>query len=371
MDIKKRSTVIEINGVTYDARTGKVLSKKTAPSASPTPRATATAPKHSVALKKTLTQVPKSVAPAKKTLTRTPTTAQHITPRQAQKPQTLMRRVVSKPVVQKSPIKKAHAPLQRTVSGIQVAPKMSAQTIHADRAKHAQLIQKSPAVKKYAAAPILPKPKPVLAAQQKQQAAVTQPASPNTSNTNAKEQLFAKAIESATSHKAEQKTIKKTKVLKARFKKQKSVFLVAATASVLAIVGSFIALSNMSSIELKVASMRAGISANLPSYTPAGYQKDSVAHQPGRVTVSFTSGGNAQQSYEVTQESSRWDSAALEDNIASTSGTDSFRTVQQNGVTIYLYGNANAAWVSGGMLHEITGSANLSSDELVRIAMSV
>lgn len=370
MDIKKRSTVIEINGIIYDARTGKVLSKQSTGIKKQSPAQTP----HSVALKKTLAQAQKTntppVKPAPKTLTRTPSTAQHISPRKAQKPQTLMRRVVSKPVTQKSPIKKAQAPLQRTMSGIQVAPKLSAQAVHASRAKHAQLIQKSPAVKKYAAAPVLNTSQPAHITPQKPQAQIAQVV-PNTSNTNAKEQLFAKAIESATSHKAEQKVPKKAKTFKARFKKQKSVFMVAATASVLAIVGSFIALSNMSSIELKVASMRAGISANLPSYTPAGYQKDSVAHQPGRVVVGFVAGNNSQQSYEVTQESSQWDSAALEDNIASTSGTDSFRTVQQNGVTIYLYGDANAAWVSGGMLHEITGSANLSSEELVRIATSV
>jgi hypothetical protein len=52
--------------------------------------------------------------------------------------------------------------------------------------------------------------------------------------------------------------------------------------------------------------------------------------------------------------------------------TDSPTAFLDKGKTIYLYNNgANAAWVNGGVLYQITGNANLSSDQIVSIADSL
>lgn len=106
----------------------------------------------------------------------------------------------------------------------------------------------------------------------------------------------------------------------------------------------------------------------MPSYTPTGYALNGgVSHSGGTISLSFRSGDS---SYTITQQSSNWNSQTLLDNTLALGG--SHETIEKNGQTIYVYDNGTrAAWVNGGVRYDITGNAQLSTDDIVAIATSL
>jgi hypothetical protein len=135
------------------------------------------------------------------------------------------------------------------------------------------------------------------------------------------------------------------------------------------ILSGFITYLNLPNIQLHIASMEAGFHASLPSYKPDGYaMQGGIHHRGGTVTMRFTSGDS---SYQITQQSSNWDSQALLDNTLALN-EQHHQTIQRNGRIIYIYGNgANAAWVTGNVRYDITGNATLNAGELADIAASM
>jgi hypothetical protein len=134
------------------------------------------------------------------------------------------------------------------------------------------------------------------------------------------------------------------------------------------IIGSFVAYLNLPNIELHVASVQAGFQATMPGYKPLGYTlRGGVRQEGGTVSMRFSSGDST---YIVTQQSSDWDSQSLLDNMLALGG--GHQTVQKDGRTIYIYnGGSSAAWVTGDIRYDITGSASLSADDIVHIATSM
>lgn len=120
---------------------------------------------------------------------------------------------------------------------------------------------------------------------------------------------------------------------------------------------------------MRVAAVRAGISANYPQYNPDGYHfSGPITYQPGEVNISFKSNTNP-KGFVIKQKTSTWDSQAVLDNyVAKQTGT--YLTYQERGLTVYSFGN-RAAWVNGGLLYTIDGDAPLSSDQLLHIATSM
>jgi len=134
------------------------------------------------------------------------------------------------------------------------------------------------------------------------------------------------------------------------------------------IIGGFVAYLNVPNIELHVASLQAGFHAQIPGYKPTGYAMDGGVHAKNNtVAMRFTSGDSA---YTVTQQQSDWDSQTLLDNYVAFAG-GAHKTIQSRGRTIYIYNGTNAAWVNGGVRYDISGSASLTSDELVSLATSM
>jgi hypothetical protein len=85
------------------------------------------------------------------------------------------------------------------------------------------------------------------------------------------------------------------------------------------------------------------------------------------VTVIFTS---KIDSFRVVQQNSTWDSVGLRDNFVSTIDPN-FKVVQAGGRIVYLYGQANATWVNGGIWYQITDNADLSTASLLKIVTSL
>lgn len=138
----------------------------------------------------------------------------------------------------------------------------------------------------------------------------------------------------------------------------------------LLLLGGYLTYLSMPNISTRVAAAQAGINASYPSYRPSGYSLSGpVTFQQGAVTMKFAANG-APVSYTFTQSRSGWDSTAVLDNYVMPKVGENFSTTTAGGLTIYTFGR-DAAWVSGGILYTISGNANLSNDQLRRIATSV
>lgn len=183
--------------------------------------------------------------------------------------------------------------------------------------------------------------------------------------------IFTNAINHATSH--EQASPKRAKshhkaARKLRLSK-KSANIGAISLAALILMG-FIAYQNQASIRLRVADSKAGIHASLPSYKPAGFAfSNQIGSSPGQIVLSFHSNSD-DRGFKVTQTASDWNSQTLLDSYV-TSADSNYQQVSQNsGKSIFLYGDANATWVDGGVWYKIEGNSNLSSDQLLKIANS-
>lgn len=149
----------------------------------------------------------------------------------------------------------------------------------------------------------------------------------------------------------------------------RAVSLASSAAALLLLVGYFTYL-NMPNLSVRVAAAQAGIEADYPGYRPSGYSiSGPVAYETGRVQMKFAAnGGN--HSFVLAQERSGWDSeAVLEDYVLPQAGED-YVISREGGLTIYSW-NGNAAWVSGGILYTVNGDAQLSPDQVRRMATSL
>ncbi|HWZ65769.1 MAG TPA: hypothetical protein VNX65_03145 [Patescibacteria group bacterium] len=135
------------------------------------------------------------------------------------------------------------------------------------------------------------------------------------------------------------------------------------------LLGGYLTYMNLPNLSTKVAAARAGIAARFPNYHPDGYSFNGpVSYAPGEVTIAFKSNTNDEK-FDIKQKASNWDSQAVVDNYVSKQSS-TYLTYQERGLTIYSFNN-KAAWVSGGMFYIIDGSAQLSSEQVLRIATSI
>lgn len=127
---------------------------------------------------------------------------------------------------------------------------------------------------------------------------------------------------------------------------------------------------NLPNLSVRVAAAQAGIDASYPSYQPAGFGiRGPVAYDNGEVSINFQSTTNPSR-FTINQSKSNWDSSALLDNRVAPQSGNNYLRYNDNGLTIYVYGH-NAAWVNGGILYTIEGDAELSGDQIRRIATSM
>lgn len=289
---------------------------------------------------------------------------------------TLMRHAVQKPATRDLPTTKRHYPLATKTSGVGISPKLSVNKINSHRAERAERTPKSHHVGKFtptmSSRQIVPQVKPLAVApvpahaQPSHHAAAHATTSQHTKSPQAthreKVDIFEKALAEATSHEQPKHKASRRKTYR------RLVSSVAALGAVL-VIGGFVTYLNRSSVQLQVASVRAGFQASMPNYAPTGYERQAASNEEKQVAISFVSPTNS-RAFTLTQESSDWDSQTLFDSVVSSDDT-SYQTVQNNGRTIYIYGDGNAAWVDGGILYKVTGNAGLSSDQIISLATSM
>ena len=127
---------------------------------------------------------------------------------------------------------------------------------------------------------------------------------------------------------------------------------------------------NMPDISLKVAAMQTGINATYPGYIPRGYAVSSITSESRRISLDFRN-ESENKAFRITEETSSWDSNALLNNYVKETYGENYKTVKEQGLTIYISGS-NAAWVNGGVVYKITTKDdNLTNKQICNIATSL
>lgn len=365
---------IVLNGKHYDAVTGALIKSVNNPS-----HATHTRVSHPVkpAVPKPKVPAAHAVHPTAEKLAKKTSARQHHhvatkvhATRKPQNAKTLMRHAVQKPSHDPKPHVRRTYPLAKQGSGALIKPKISVASVDSVRSRRAQDVHKSKHVARFATAattpvatkvqPLAIKAAPVLrpAVQHKVQHAAHPPKTMH----EKKSAILEQALANATSHE------EKAPAAKRRFKHKRLVSSLAGMAAVLVVVG-FVAYLNKASVELQVASVKAGFQASLPGYTPTGYERKSAQASDGKVAINFTS-PSSNGGFTLTQEASSWDSQTLFDSVVAQDNT-TYQTVQSHGRTIYIYGEDKAAWVDGGILYKVNGNTKLNSDQVISLATSM
>lgn len=302
-----------------------------------------------------------------------------------ERPKTLMRHVVQKPKATMKPAIKTTAPsemmarptsaiakpLEKKLSVTQVNPFRLARSRHVAKSHHIRRFQEPARATAAQAAlaartQVNPSARPnqyatqVIRQNGRGEQAINAAPAPVRQQESAAD-IFEAALAHATSHE------QPAPVRRHSVRRKRLVNVLAGVGAFL-LIGGFIGYLNMTNIELRVASMRAGFHAELPNYQPNGYAlAGGIESSEGRVAMSFRSGDS---SYTVTQEASDWNSSTLLDQTSLEQGKPT-QTIQSKGRTIYIYDDSNATWVNGGVHYRVSGNAALDADELVALATSM
>jgi hypothetical protein len=395
--------VIELNGKKYDALTGALLDITPEPSHSTFVKPLAVhAPSHHGSVDGMMAAKHVAHAAAKPKITKKLPTAAHkaasVTHHQPERSKTLMRHAVKAPVIAPKTSTKTVAPLQKTLPAkLAVKPKLSSDVIDPSRNKRAQTANRSQMVRRFnsttparpghhtapTVAQVQPTAKPIQQlpiihnqpqprvrpnAHDIRRPAATQAAPVRRSMEQQSKALFENALASASSH--EQSAPKESRTKKARrgAKKRSKLLSVAAAVAVFVLLAGFIAYQNRANIELQLASAKAGFHVTTPLYKPSGFALGKLTYSPGTASLAYKNSNN--QSFNVSQKESNWDSQTLLDNYVVVAG-NSYQGFQSNGRTVYVYGDGNATWVNGGIWYQIHADSSLDSDQLVKIAASM
>lgn len=391
----KANNTIHINGKLYDARTGKLLSDTNKPSAKKPPKkpatAAATSPKPAARQGSKFVDGFSRHPLAKAPSIKTPAATKKVVKANNVSSGTKAASTVSA-------VKKTHSPhtinparrgakrsatLHRTaVKAPLLAPetpalskqveRKTAQTSVA-RAQHAKTVQRSSLISRFGS-PQTPIKNTEPATQEstlslKNIAEAAEKARRAHSMHRVKNELIAKTLAEANAQATHRKKV--AKVNRATPKRPRGLQL--ATAGLAALVlAAYVAYLNVPALSMKVASSRAGFAATLPGQAPAGYSlQGPIAYSPGQVIINFGSHTDDRR-FSIQQQPTTWDSEALKNNyVAKVSKTEPI-TYQDSGLTIYLYNEGDAAWVSDGKFYSIkAGNAQLDSRQILAIATSM
>lgn len=341
-----KSTTITINGRLYDAVTGMPVvpaqSKPATPQGSPKQS-------HQLRAFSDIGPRPAQTQPAKPTVARTTHPNAGAIHAKPQKSQTLYRKALKKPAVE---YPAASLSTKQLPARSHLITKFGHSTVHPDLTRKATAIAAPEE-------PITPAQIHPTVAKVMQK---TAPVAPQATGKELKEQLIKERLAEVSDTPAQEPK-------RAWFKSKPRLASVLTATLALLLLGGYLTYMNLPVISMKVAASRAGVAATFPNYRPDGYGLNGpITYSPGEVDINYKSNTN-DSSFRISQKPSNWDSQGLLDNYI-TAQTENYLTFQDHGVTVYTFGN-KAAWVNGGLLYTLDGSASLSSDQVLRLATSM
>jgi hypothetical protein len=376
---------IQINGRTYDSRTGALLSspsKSTGQAGHVLDGVTKKTSTHTVVLNTTKPSIPPkpSVSPTRPVNKKSLDIKPNPKNRTKQRSSTLRRDLVKKPVNTAPHIKangNVHASIEKSATG----RGSLLRRIPNHRLSAAQTTAKSHSVSRFlnhsSTKPKLAELSPVKAPVEPTSVAKSAPKhAPSisalaTSTEATKQEVFSHSIAQATHHSLEK--VKKTPRSffsgnKLRFSAKISGVVAGCFAIVL--IGGFFAYQNIPSVAMRVAASQAGFQGSLPSNTPSGYSfKGPINYEKGRINIVYKSNTDDRQ-FSITQKPSNWNSESLLANHLIANKTR-YQTYHDKGLTVYIYGAENATWVSKGIWYTIEGQGGLSSQQILSVASSL
>lgn len=284
----------------------------------------------------------------------------NLVPHQPARSQTLMRESVTSPAVTMKPAIKRQLPAERHASALHpIGPKPSASRVDPGRLAHANQVSRSQHVKHFnptqhtRTAQSVPAPQAVTTLRRH-----PLPSKPVVEQNE--DDMFELAIAQATSH--EQRAPKQ------RMSWKRKLANTGAVVVALLVIGVFMAYLNLPTLEVNLASEQAGFHVMMPNYKALGFTFESpVKTAGGTVSMNFASGDSA---FTLTQQASDWDNQTLMDTLATQSDTIP-KSIQSDGHTIYMTHTNQATWVDGGIRYNLTGNANLNSQEITAVADSL
>ncbi len=292
---------------------------------------------------------------------------------------TLMRRAVKKPApsakkqVRKQP---ALTPVKSTVRVTPtVAPKASLTRVKPERQARASQTGLSPRVAHFAR-------NTVPAAVQKTVDALQQPVNLQSNfltNTVSEVQrttvdIFEQALARATSHEQPAPPLPPKRRHRAAQKLKERMGIVVVAAGLIIVLLGVWGYRSSQGVKLQMASQKAGFSAVMPDYVPTGFTLNDIDGKPGVVNLIYEemSAANGQgRRFSIIQKQSNWDSLSLRDTLQLANGDSAISTISAGGRTVYVYGQNQAAWVSGGILYQILGGGTLTTTEIQKIASTL
>ncbi len=341
-------TVVQVNGKSYDAVTGRRITDIIAP------------------VKQQLqhTQKPETVVRVKQQQTRAQTsrpTASHAKRHTPQTAKTLMRRAVTKP---KAGLKK-QLHVQHEVAHTSehaIAVKHTALHLDTARARRAKQIEKDQQVHRFHSptpVPVTFVPVAVQAAPQNVAVQEAPVAPPPTTSTPA--DMFEQAIANAT-HYVDIAAHSK------HFKKKARRHLVTMTAGVAALlaIGGFLTYSNTPSLQARMAGVVAGVSTSMPNFAAAGFRYEGVSGHNDRLTYRFSS---ELATYQLVEQQTNWDGAQMIRQVSSVAanGTPNYTEFVADNVTIYKFSDSHATWIKGGTWYQVHGKQPLTDAQLAAL----
>ena len=134
------------------------------------------------------------------------------------------------------------------------------------------------------------------------------------------------------------------------------------------LLGGYLTYLSMPNISIRMAAIQSGIDAKYPGYKPDGYALNGpIKFKSGEVSMRYAY-ADGSSAYTITQQKSSWNSSAVKEFFSEKHKSPN--TTMIDGLTIYS-GGKEAAWVNGGILYQISGDANLSNNQIQKIATSL
>lgn len=366
--MNKRDTTIALNGRVYDVKTGRPLSGGT----SRTPQhATYTRAKAVDGFMRS----PITLSPSAPTKTHSSSTPKvstklhqkapgaHKIHQKKSKTRTLVRSSVQKPAPSK-----IHGVKTNSKSiGEAVQSVLHQQQLHEKRLDNAKKIPKSKSISKFSngsnatiskkySPNLVVQPNPISATTSLNDNLLFQHHSPSFSMTQS-------AMNNAVSH---QQTPAKRRSKKLGFRRKS--LNIGAISAIVVIIASFTAIHNSANLAIKTAANRSGVTGSLPSYKPDGFSLSPLRYARGQIVLTYKANSDSSRTYSITQTNSDWNNSDLEQRYLSANQSTYQRYEYDNGV-FYIHDN-NATWIKDGTWYNLSSQAQLSNDQLLKVASS-
>ncbi|HUD06489.1 MAG TPA: hypothetical protein VMR34_01250 [Candidatus Saccharimonadales bacterium] len=118
------------------------------------------------------------------------------------------------------------------------------------------------------------------------------------------------------------------------------------------------------------ANLRIHFNGHLAGVTTPGFSVSKINYTKNDLIFSYSSNSGDGRGYQIFEQPSDWDSQSLLDSVVNPNVSDSYANYQIGGRTVYEYAHT-AVWVDGGIYYRINNDANLSSSQLTSIINSL